>query len=860
MRVIKHKSKYLVLSAFLLIAIVFSCSTEKNAFLNKKYHYVTVRYNGYFNGNEAYKLAKKNIAENHNDDFDEVIDVFKYGSESENKGEFPNLDRALTKGAKMIDRHSMKFKVKTQEVEFNQMIDDCYLLIGKARFLKYDLEEAKATFLYVKNTYEKGNERYKATLWLIMTYIYQENFVDAETLIKAVKEDEKFPDKYKDELALIEAIGFKRSGQIEKAIPALEEAVSVTKKRKLKRRIQFVLAQMYQGKGDMKKASGLYKVVAKKATNYDLQFNAKIKLAVTYDGDAKEVISLLEKMLKDGKNKEYFDQIYFALAQVYEKQGNDEMTIKCYELSAKTSVNNKKQKGKAFLALGDYYFGQPDYIKASNYYDSTLIMITAKFPNYEEIAAKKESLKDLVKHLKIVKEQDSLLKVANMTDEERETFVEGKIAEAKEKAEDLLAQQEADREKALVQAQLQGGNGETWVFNNPTLLASGLAEFKGLWGDRPLEDNWRRSDKTSLAFEQVAQENEEGIEEDLPIDQTAEFYLKDLPLEPAQQELSNQKIMNSYYQLGVIYRDNFSDLPNSIYYFEKLNKRYPKNTKEAVTWYQLYRNFDKVNDSVKREDVKQKVIKNYPESEYAQLLLNPNMLAEQEQKQASHVKVYESIFDLYKAENYNEVVTQVDAYKPNLNGGEIEGKFDLIKAFAIGNLNGKEALEKELRIVYSNNMGTQVANEVDVILGRFKAEKEKEAMAKREADAKAKEFTVTHGEPQYFMFIYSNETNKSAELVNKVSDFNKKYFSTISLKVKSIAWSDKEDVIVVKPFKTNKESGDYYGTIQQEFLKKNPDLGDLHFMISTSNYKKLFQYKQVLRYIDFYKKNFGPRG
>ena len=162
------------------------------------------------------------------------------------------------------------------------------------------------------------------------------------------------------------------------------------KKKKVKHRLQYILAQLYQSQNNLSKASSLYKSVAKKATNYDLQFNAKINLATTYDGSGNDVIGILSKMLKDAKNIEYQDQIYFALAKVYEN-----LAIGSYKLSAQKSINNLKQKGKSFLALGNYYFKQPDYLNASNYYDSCLIALPKTYPNYEKINAKKESLKDL---------------------------------------------------------------------------------------------------------------------------------------------------------------------------------------------------------------------------------------------------------------------------------------------------------------------------------------------------------------------------------------------------------------------------------------------------------------------------------
>ena len=854
-------SVFIFLSALLISLFLYSCSTEKNAFLNRNYHYITVKYNGYFNGNEAYKLAKKNIEISEKDDFDDLLNVFKFGNLNDNKKEYSNLNRSLTKGAKMIDRHSMKFKVGSEDVEYNKMIDDCYLLIGKARFLKFDLEPAKETFLFIKNTFKKGDERYKATLWLVMTYIYQENFVDAETTIKAIQADKEFPKKFQDELVLIQAISLKRSGQISEAIPVFEKAIESAKPKKFKRRLQYILAQMYQSQNKFLDAAKLYQIVAKKSTDYELQFNSKINLATTYEGSGDNVINILKKMLKDAKNIEYLDQIYYALAKVYEKQGKNDLAIDSYELSASKSVNNPRQKGKSFLALGDYYFDQPDYLNAYSYYDSSLTSLPKSYPNYEDISAKKESLRDLVKHLKIVQEQDSLLKIVLMPEEARAEFIKNKILEAKEKQDQINAIEEAKREKALADASALGSNGSNWIFENPSLLASGLVEFKGIWGDRPLEDNWRRQDKSSVLFDAVGQENEKNSEasEDIPENQTEKFYLKGLPFKVDQQEIAHQKIMNSYYQLGVIYRDNFNDLPKSIFYFKRLNSRYPKNPKEAVTWYQLYRNYDKVEKVVLKNEVKNKVIQNYPNSEYAQLLINPNMMAEEENKSIYDDRVYEEIFYVFKKGQYSKVISDVNAYKKKVKRSELRAKFDLIHAFAKGNLYGKDSLEYYLRKTRTDNIGTEAADDVISILESFDEERKRIKLAQQDSLKKAKSFVLSSNEPHYFVIIYNNQKNKSSEILNKISNFNNEFYATKNLKSKFISWSENEDLIVVKPFVSNSESGNYFGTFKQHFLVNNLDLGELNFTISKTNYAKLFKYKEVIQYIDFYKKNYASR-
>lgn len=839
----------------LAILTLWGCSTEKNAFLNRSYHYTTTRFNGYFHGNEAFKLATKNIKNKHVDDYDYVLDIFQHGDELINKAEYSNLNRAINKAAKMIDQHSMKFKEKRETVEKNNMIDDCFLLIGKARFLKGDLESAAETFIYVQSNFQKKPIKVKASLWLIINYIEQENFVDAETQVKALKEDKELPKRFKDDLLIIEASMFIKSKEYQKAIPILKEAISLVRKRSLKHRLSFILGQLYQNVGDTKNASELYTYVAKKAANYDLQFNAKINLAKTFEGSGSEIITIFEKMLKDDKNKEYQDQIYFALAQVYEKQGNTDLAIENYKLSAANSVNNPKQKGKAFLALGDYYFDLPKYPAAAKYYDSCLIALPPNFPQYQDIQQKKNSLVDLVFHLEVVAKEDSLLKISNFSEEEKLAFADAQIEKARVKKELKELKAEEKRAQELINNKLNGTGGDSWIFNNPGMLSAGVSDFMRIWGDIKLEDNWRRSDKSSVSFNEIDQSKE--IVSDVPEDQTVAFYLKDVPTSEAAIEASNANIRKSYYALGVLYRDQFEDLKQSNYYFELLNSRYPKNNKEVICYYQLYRNYDKLNLKQPRERNKELILTDYPKSEYAALLLNPNKLADQEKKLQDLNSTYQQTYSLFQAGNYQAVIDSIKSLKGIIMNTALEPRFSLLSDFAKGKLGGRDSLISNLRKTQSEFMGTTVANEIDLILGKINREQNVQKKAELDSLQKEKEFILSKSEPHYFVLIFSNETNNADELAQGISDFNSSYFSNLNLQVKSIVWSETENIIIVKPLTSEKDYYSYFSTFNDTFLKDQKPLGDLYFTISKTNYTKLFQYKEVLKYADFFNKNYS---
>ncbi len=843
---------YTILSIFILLG----CSTEKDAFINKGYHYTTARFNGYFHGTESYKKAIVNVAKNHNDDYEDILEIYKYGDEKINKAEYPHLNRAINKAAKMIDRHSMKFKKKNVLIEKNKMIDDCYLLIGKSRLLKYDLDLAAEAFTFVKTTYDKEPIRYDASLWLIQTNIYQKNFVDAETEIKALLADEKYPKKLRDELLLLQTQIFIKSEKFTFAIDSLTKAIDIIKKRKFKHRLNYILAQLYQKTGKSEKATELFKYVAKKSPDYNLQFNAKISLAKTFNGTGEEVIEIFEKMLKDEKNKDFKDQIYFALAQVYEKQNNTEKAIENYKLAAATSVNNPKQKGKAFLALGDYYFNIPKYPLAANYYDSCLIALPKTFPTYNVIQNKKNSLTELVLHLNTVEKEDSLQRIGKMSEDEKLAFTDELIRQVKLDKELKEIEAEADRERALAKAKTAGSNGESWIFDNPTMLTAGLASFHGIWGDITLGDDWRRSDKTSVSFDNVQASNDALGTEVVPENQTVDFYLKGLPKSEEDFKKSDDKLKIAYYQLGIIYRDNFNDFKQSNKYFELLNSRFPKNKTEVEALYQLYRNYDKLKVAAKKETNKNIIITEYPNSEYAQLLQNPNMVADKEKSIQASNKNYEDMYNKFKAGSYGEVVTGITALLPELKKSPLASRFELLKNFAEGNLYGKDTLEAVLRKTQSTYMGTEVANEIDLILGNLTRKKNKLKKAKQDSLTKAKTFNLTKSEPHYFILIYSNKTIKSDEISKGISDFNTSFFNSKKLQVKTIAWNDGENALIVKPLLSEKDYYEYYTTVRDNFLKDKKSVGDLYFNISKTNYVKLFKYKEVVNYVNYFRKNY----
>ncbi len=847
-------------SLLFVFFIVSSCSTEKNALLNKAFHYTTTKFNGYFHGKEALKLAKKNLDKNHVDNFEEVLSIYRYGNEEQATAEFTNLNRAINKASKMIEKHSMKFKVKGVEVQANKMIDDCYYLLAQARFFKMQYDSTVQIYVHLLKNFKKGNLYYPTHFELIKTYIQQENFVDAETKIKFLDEDKEFPKKHKGEYAELKAHYFLKTGKPTEAVKQLEIAIPLVKKAKQKIRLSYILAQLYNRQNNQQKAAQLYDYVAKKALTYEMAFNAKLNLALSLNSkDKAKIIGVLNKMLKDKKNKDFQDQIYFVLAQVHEKNGDMESAIANYKKSAATSTNNPKQKALSYLAIADYYFKIPKYIAAQAFYDSSLVSLPETHPNYDKILVKAKSLTDLVNQINIVQTEDSLQKIASLSETERQKIIDLQIKKLEEQEEMQANAEKAKLEQIKAAAATQANVGG-WIFDNPNLLASANAEFVSIYGNRKLEDNWRRSNKASSILndvQEIASKNlDEFGNEKLAENKTTEYYLKDLPLTNEAVKASNEKIKKALYETAIIFKDKLNDIPKSNEYFEELNRRFPDNENRPIALYQLYRNYETSNNQEQASINKSLILSDYPNSEYAQLIKNPNKGAEEEILKQQLNDYYQKILNNFQQGDYQYVISEVDAVNLQYKNNPLKSNYDLLKAFAIGKLQGKNEFELALKQVLNNYQGTETAKEVQLILDEIQGEKMSQAGKEKMLEQQQRNFELNKAEKHIFVLIFSPDIVNEGELMKQINGFAEKNFSTDSLNTKMEAWGDKEKIITLVSFTNVETAKSFEKQLRENVLDMINNLGQLNFMISESNFQKLYRFKEVEKYLNFYKENY----
>jgi tetratricopeptide (TPR) repeat protein len=809
------------------------------------------------------------MRENQKDDYSQLLPIFIYPNEQESQSLQPDMEKVIDKCSEVIERHSIYKRKK----EYIKWIDDSYFLIGKARFYKREFGLAENTFLYVYQAYKQDPDRYKGLNWLIKTFIETKQFDKAEEFIDlAEDEKKKYPEEHLGHFNAIYADFFlKKDNDTEAAIEKLEEAVRLTKEKELKRRYLFILGQLYQQKRDYALALDRYSRVLRLRPDYVMRFNAKINRATSYDvasNNSEDIKKELRKMLKDSKNIEFKDQIYYALAEISIKEDDEPKAIEHLKNSTRYSVNNNKQKGLSYLKLADIYFERPDYINAQAHYDSTLQYLPDDHPEYYTAEDKNNNLQELVKNLKIIEKQDSLLALSNLSEKEQRKKVKEMIKalqdeEEKRKLEELRkleALQESS--PAFVNTTGRGGKKGEWYFYNPTTMALGSSDFTASWGGRPLEDDWRRKNKNTRTIvqnkdpEENEGENDNADEEkDDKEKYDPDFYLKEIPKDVQGQLIAHGRIAQALMNVGTIFKESFSDYNSAIGSFTRITSEYDTSRHNLPAHYQLYRIYLQTGQAEKADEEKKWVLDNHPFSEYAYLIKNPLYNKESKETKEKIEEFYAATYKLFKYGLYKDVIESCEKADKTFAQNHIKAKFDFLKAKAIGYTASKEDFKKALEKIVAEHGEDPVKDKAQQILDYMKSMNA--ATEKTVAEAPAPEYA--HDPKEKHLLILSSENNNQSfkELRNQLSNFNQQYFKQQGLDITS-SILDKKNLYLVKTFNNQEEAIRYLKALRNNtaIMSLVQQSNTLDYLISTSNFRMLLKSKDEKAYLDFFLKKY----
>lgn len=840
------------------------------------------------------KQGAATLADAHEDKYDRVLSIFKIADLNKAKAVFPDFDEAIKKVSIAITRHSMVVKGKKDHKlkERNPWIPECYMVVGQSQFYKHDFWSSIETFQYVSSEYKDDEIRPEALLWLTRSYLELGKTTDAEYLLDYLKADKNFPVKLKGYYNAVLAQYHLIRNDIPRAMQALQMAAAASKKKDDRSRYYFILGQLYQRSDSLPKAFASYDKVLKLNPPYEMAFNARINRARCYDsgsGNASIVKRELQKMLRDEKNKEYRDQIYYALAGVATQEKNEPLAVDYLNQSLRASSSNNTQKALSYMALADIYLSRPEYIPAAAYYDSCLTNLTNDHPDYLDIQAKRNSLDRLVVNLKIIMKEDSLQRLMAMSPAEKEQMIsdlvaaedaekERKKAELEEKQ--RLEEQEVLEEKALKSQPRALNQPATaaqgaWYFYNQSAISFGFNEFVKRWGNRKLEDNWRRSEKELVFGNEVVDTattdssaaRQQALNDSIAkLDSKArkEAYLKQIPDSPEQIAESNKKITEAYYNCGVIYKEQLNNLPESINSFETLDSRFPDNKFKQPAYYNLYRTHSLLGNTEKAEFYKNYILTNYPESDYARLIQNPDFFREMKRKSEVLEVFYENTYRAYLNRQYDQVIERkayADQSFPANN--KLSPKFAYLKALAIGKTRTINDFQFELEDVIRNYPKDSVSISAKVILDYIKGNDVKETAVDTlpvdtnnliDPFAKSAKYTFDANSMQFFVILFPNKALSPQELIPKINAFNNIDFEEQNLTVTSGNIDLNIQYIAVMSFPTKDDGMMYYQTIvaEQNLLDQyDPQLVQ-YFVISQTNLSELTRTKDMKAYTRFF--------
>ena len=864
------------------VASLAGCSTEKNTGITRAYHNVTTRYNVLFNARESYKSGVRKAVQNKQDDYTQMLPLFLYGDEAIAQIVSGDMETAAKKATKAVTLHSIKVKPKVGKTgmtpaerkffdkrEFNKYMDECYLIIGKSYVYSGQYFQALQTFNFMETEFPEEKSLYEARLWRAKALMLDKNLLEAGRLLGELRDDPDFPDRkaLKAELQATLADWYIRQARYPDAIEHLNRALVYIQNKKTKMRFRFVLAQLYFEQKEYEQASAMFQKVIRMNPPYEMSFNATISRATASKNsgaDIRDVKKQLNKMLRDSKNTEYHDQIYYALAEIELYEGNTEKAVEYFQKSAKASTVNLPQKTKSYLTLGNLFYDRREYIPAQAYYDSAMVNMQPNYPGYIQISSKAKNLNALAHHIQTIQFQDSVQRIARMPEAERNRLISGIIAE-------LQVKEQREKEAEAIRMQQYYSNmgrrnvmndptaKTQWYFYNPSTVTQGIGEFQVRWGRRTLEDNWRRKNKGIMEIG-MAQNNADDAQatgtQRIDDTQTPAYYLQNVPLTDSMMRASNRLIEESLYASGYIYNTDFAEYAMSAAQYEDLIRRYPQSEFIIPSYYYLYQMYNKLSKHAEADKYKSRLLAEAPESVFAKIILDPTYLDKLAQQKGESEQLYEQTYQRYNNSEYQTVINLSNDALDRFPKDVLAPKFAYLRAISAGRLAGtNEAMRAELKKVTTDYPGTDIAAEAQKVIDFIDGVDPEMKLADQVERAKA---LYTHTETGAFYFGWMVDSKENIGLLSyDVQRFNIDRFTNVEFKFETNRIDDRHVLLMVKGLSDYPRARAYYSTFVMDLeAMKNAKYANATFLISESNYAILDEDKKIEDYIEFFKKEY----
>ena len=700
----KNLCNFILYAALSLFAVT-SCSRKKDKFINRSWHSLNTKYNILYNGNIALEEGLMTTNSIYSDNYWKTLPVERLQLNSDlfltQKATNPNFERAEDKAIKAIQVHGMNIKGK----EKNPQIDDSYIILGKARYYDSRFIPALEAFNYILFKYPASDNINLAKIWREKTNLRLENEGLAIKNLNELIDSNKLSNEENILASSALAEVYIKNRKIDSAIIQLQRASSFTKDNHYLGRLRFIEGQLYSSIGFKDSANLAFdKVIElKRKTPRIYTISAHLEKVKNFDfenDDKLALESLLWSLESNRENRPFLDKIYHHIANYHIRNNKDSLAITYYNKSLRTDSKDTHLTALNYQILAELNFDYSEYSLAGFYYDSTLLSLKENSKAFRAIKRKRDNLEEVIFYEGIVQETDSILRLVEFSDDEKEIYFQDFI-------DNLKLEEEANNNRATKRKSFSSPStittkkkDKTFYFYSPTTASFGKNEFERIWGKRALEINWRWSNKT-IQNQNIAKED--FNEEQKEIDNsrfTVAYYLTKIPTEKAVLDSIAKERNFAYYQLGLIYKDKFKEYSMSREKLEKLLKQLPEERLILPTKYNLYKVYSLLGLSFLESNLKQNIIENHSDSRYAAILLNPNqVLIDNENSPQS---MYNNLYAQFENGLYQDVIDGCDTQIISLDGDEIVPKLELLKATSKGRLYGFEAYKMGLNFVALN--------------------------------------------------------------------------------------------------------------------------------------------------------------
>ena len=897
----------ILLAAMMLLGT--ACSTKKNTAMSRFWQSFTTRYNVYFNGSEHYKEQLKEMETEYEDDYTKQVyihpaEAYQYPTSPQPSADF---NRTVEKMQKAIRLHSIKKKPKKKSgkgrdpkykewmkrEEYNPFLHNAWLMMGRAQYMNGDFMTAAATFHYTSGHFKWLPEVVtEARLWEAQCYNALEWTADAENIISRIKEKDLTSGKLRDLYNLSMANYQIKVDSAEKALPYLAKAIDHAGGAQ-KVRLRFLYGQLCAKSNRHTDAYLAFKKVSgSNSATYRTKFNARIKQSEVYTGsDIEKEVKSLRSMVKYDRNKDYLDQIYYAIGNLYLSRQDTIHAIENYVLAAEKSTRNGIEKAISQLTLGAIYFKQGRYDLAQPCYAEAVPLIGEDYAGYDSLKKRSDVLDELAVYAQNMELQDSLLRLSAMTPDEQKAVAEKLVAELKKREEEEA--EAARREEYLAQQAAQGsmlGNNanapstftlntdDSWYFYNTTTKNAGKTAFQKAWGSRKLEDDWRRRNKATFSMSEFEEVDYDNIDEDgnligdsIATDSISaaeadslkriedphyvEYYLAQIPKTDEERQTCNDIIQEGLFNMGVILKDRLEDFAGSIAQFNTLLTRYPDNIYRLDTYYNLYLMYVRMGNMAMAERYRQLIITEFADSGYGQAMQDPNYLDNLRNMERDQEQMYADAYDAYLDNRNGEVH---DAYGEMMRRyplSKIMPKFMFIDALSYLTEKDYDKFKSTLREMLERYPETDITPTASEIMRQLAKGRKLEGGGSNlrgmfwatrltndtiDPNDTSRQVTPFKWEPQaphYYVFAFSRDSVSENQLLFDIARHN---FSTFEIKdfdLEQMSFGNL-GLLIIKGFNNFDELVEYKSLLETDDKLHLPQ-SVRHVMISVDNFNLL---------------------